>query len=185
MYEKCVCVRVRVWESSQSRTVVSLEGVCVNCPLANLCLLSTHTHTHTYIYIYIYIIIYKHILCGPADDPGKLMMLSTCLTHTHSFSVAGFWVSSPYSIALNDLLRRRTSGTLYTEDHSGVLDCLAATDTLIEWQRFLIPHTSLCIHIHRSHSLLYTYILSYGCQQHINMSFSDIGDTHCIIHPCI
>ncbi len=161
----CACMRVFTVKNGRI-TRGSLCKLSSSQPLPSF---YTHTHTHIHIYIYIYIIIYKHILCGPADDPGKLMMLSTCLTHTLSFSVAGFWVSSPYSIALNDLLRGRMSGTLYTEDHSGVLDCLAATDTLIEWQRFLIPHTSLCIHIHRSHSLLYTYILSYGCQQHVNM----------------
>ncbi len=139
----CVCV----WESSQSRTVVSLQGVCVNCPLANLCLLSTHTHTHTHTHISLYIIYIMWMIQGYWLTYDALN-LSHTHTHTHTFSVAVFWVSSPYSIALNDLLRGRTSGTLYTEDHSRVLDCLAATDTLIEWHRFLIPHTSLCIHIH-------------------------------------
>ncbi len=182
MYEKCVCVLVCMRACACMRVFTVKNGRITRGSLCKLSssqpLPSFYSHTHTHIHIYIYIIIYKYILCGPADDPGILVNLwcfepvshTHTHTHTHSFSVAGFWVSSPYSIALNDLLLRgRTSGTLYTEDHSGVLDCLAATDALIEWQRFLIPHTSLCIHIHRSHSLLYTYILSYGCQQHVNM----------------
>ncbi len=143
----CACMRVFTVKNGRI-TRGSLCKLSSSQPLP-----SFYSHTHTHTYIYMYIIIYKYILCGPADDPGILVNLwcfepvSHTHTHTHSFSVAGFWVSSPYSIALNYLLLRgRTSGTLYT----GSQWCawLSCSHWCPDWMTTLFNPTHIFVYSH-------------------------------------